>query len=177
MKFESKQSIPFGVDEVFYLIRDNLPALVPYLPNVRRIENESRVEESAGRVRLVNRWHGKGEVPKVAQKMVQPDKLTWLDTATWDENDKTCRWEITPMFFRESVSCRGVNYYKAESPSRTRLEITGDLVIQPRGIPGVPRLLEKKVAEQIEKFIVKLLTPNLASLAVGATRCLQEIRK
>ena len=174
MKFESSQVIPFPLEDVNRLVRDNLQELVPYLPNVRRIDAESREEVGKGQIRFVNRWHGKGEVPKVAQKLVQPDKLAWLDTATWDENEKTCRWEITPMFFRENVACRGVNFYRAEGPGKTRMEITGDLTIQSKGIPGIPRLLEKKIAEQIEKFIVKLLTPNIGSLAEGATRYLQE---
>jgi hypothetical protein len=174
MKFETNQVIPFPLDQVFRLVRDNLPALLPYLPNVRKIETESREEVGPGAVRLVNRWQGKGDIPKVAQKLVQPDKIAWLDTAVWNEAEKTCRWEIRPMFFKDNVACKGVNYYRAEGERQTRLQITGDLAIQTKGIPGVPRLLEKKVAEQIEKFIVKLLTPNMSSLAQGVTRYLQE---
>jgi len=177
MRFESRQIIPFPLEDVFRLIRDRLQELVPYLPNVKKIDTESRQQVGNGQIRLVNRWHGKGEIPKVAQKLVQPEKLAWLDTAVWDENDRTCRWEISPMFFRDNVSCKGANFYRAEGPDRTCMEITGEILIRTKGIPGVPRLLENKISEQIEKFIVKLLTPNLGSLAEGVTRYLQGGKK
>jgi hypothetical protein len=39
--------------------------------------------------------------------------------------------------------------------------LTGELHIQASKIPGVPRLLARQLAPQIEKFIVRLITPNL----------------
>ncbi len=174
MKFESSQIIPFPIEQVFYLVRDQLEELVPFLPNVNKIEAQSKEEEGEGKVRIVNRWHGKGEIPKVARKLVSPDKLTWLDTAVWDDKERTCQWEITTMFFKENVACKGINYYSPEGENKTRLQITGDMTIRAKGIRGVPRLLEKKVSEQVEKFVVKLLTPNLESLAQGVTRYLKE---
>ena len=173
MKFESSQIIPFPIEQVFHLVRDQLEELVPFLPNVNKIEAQSKEEEGEGKVRIVNRWHGKGEIPKVARKLVSPDKLTWLDTAVWDDKERTCQWEITPMFFQENVGCKGINYYRPEGENKTRLQITGDMTIRAKGIRGVPRILEKKVSEQVEKFVVKLLTPNLESLAQGVTRYLQ----
>ncbi len=177
MKFESSQIIHFPIDEVYSLVRDGLLELVPFLPNVNKIEIESKEELGGGKVRVVNRWFGKGDIPKVAQKLVQPDKIAWLDTAIWDDEQKTCRWEISPMFFQENVSCKGVNFYKEEGEGKTRLEITGELTVQSKGIPGVPRLLAKKVSDQVEKFIVKLLTPNLANLAQGVTQYLGDKNK
>jgi len=176
MEIHSAEIIDFAIDVVFPLVRDNLNELIPYMQNVKRIETESREAAGEGRIRLVNRWHAKGEVPKVVQTIVKPEMLTWLDTAIWDDGQKTCQWEITPMFFKGNVSCSGTNYYKPQGKDRTKLEITGDLTIQVKGIPGVPRLLEKKIASQIEKFIVKLLTPNLTSLARGISQYLTEKR-
>lgn len=176
MKFESTQVIPFPIEEVYRLVRDQLLELVPFLPNVKKIEIES-IERNGDKVHVTNRWYGKGDIPKVAQKFVQQDKVAWLDTAVWDEEKKTCRWEITPMFFQEHVSCKGVNFYKEEGEGKTRLEITGELAVQAKGIKGVPRLLERKVSEQIEKFIVRLLTPNLANLAQGVTKYLDQQEK
>lgn len=174
MKFESSQIIPFPIEQVFQLVRDQLEELVPFLPNVNKIEMESEKDEGNGKLRILNRWHGKGEIPKVAQKLVSPDKLTWLDTAVWDDKERTCQWEITPMFFQGNVACKGINYYREEGENKTLLQVNGDLTIQAKGIRGVPRLLEKKVSAQIEKFVVRLLTPNLDSLAQGVTQYLQQ---
>ena len=78
------------------------------------------------------------------------------------------------MFFKDNVSCKGVNYYRSEGKDKTKLEITGDLTVQTKGIPGIPRLLEKKAAGQIEKFIVKLLSPNMQSLGQGVSQYLKD---
>jgi len=172
MQFTSSQVIPFPVDEVFVLVRDRLQDLVPYLPNVVKIVLESR-QESDGRVVSVrNRWYGKADIPRAVGKLVDPEKIAWVDIATWDSEEKSCRWEIQPMFFRDHVTCSGVNRYLPQGNS-TRLEITGDLTVQTRGVPGVPRVLAGKISGQVEKFIVKLLTPNLDSLAQGVTRFLE----
>jgi|YNPNPStandDraft_1061719.scaffolds.fasta_scaffold06463_5 hypothetical protein len=169
MQVYSSQIIEYPIDVVYPLVRDNLKDLVPYLQNVKRIEVESRQDLGDGRVRLVNRWYAVGEIPKVVQSVIKPEMLTWLDTATWDDKEKTCRWDIETMFFKENVKCSGINYYKPEGDGKTRLEITGDLTIVLKGIPGVPKLLEKKIASQVEKFIVRLLTPNMSSLARGVS--------
>jgi hypothetical protein len=174
MEVYSAQIIDFPVDVVYPLVRDNLKELVPYMQNVKRIETESHEALGEGRIRLVNRWYAVGEIPKVVQVMIKPEMLTWLDTALWNDAEKTCQWEISTMFFRENVRCSGINYYTPQGKDKTKLEITGDLTIQVKGIPGVPRLLEKKIGSQVEKFIVKLLTPNMSSLAQGISQYLSK---
>ena len=174
MKFQSSQVIPFAVDDVFVLVRDRLQDLVPYLPNVVKIVMESREEPDGKTVRVLNRWYGKAEIPKAVVKLIDPEKIAWLDTAVWDSEQKKCRWEIQPMFFKENVTCSGINTYRSEGEGRTVLEITGDLSVQTRGVPGVSRVLAGKISAQVEKFLVKLLTPNLNSLAQGVTQFLQE---
>lgn len=170
MKFQSSQVIPFPVDQVFTLVRDRLTELVPYMPNVERIQAESREDLGGGRVRIVNTWYGKAEIPAVVKKIIKPEMIAWLDTAVWDEQEKTCQWQIEPKFFQENIQCGGVNHYRADGGDRVTLEITGDLSVRTKGIAGVPRLLEKKVSGQVEKFVVKLLTPNLDRLAEGVTQ-------
>jgi hypothetical protein len=176
MEIYSAQVIDFAIDKVYPLVRDNLNDLVPYLQNVKRIETEAKEDLGEGRIRLINRWHGKGEIPKVVQSIVKPEMITWLDTAVWNDEDKSCHWEIQTMFFKDNIRCKGINYYKPQGQDRTKLEITGDLTIHLKGIPGVPRLLEKKISSQVEKFIVKLLTPNMSSLAQGVNQYLSKIK-
>ena len=174
MRFQSSQVIDFPVQRVFELLRDNLQGLVPFMPNVQKIEVESRGQTEGGQIRIVNRWVGKAEIPKITTAFIKPEMIGWVDTAVWDEMDMTCRWQIEPGFFRNHVVCRGVNCYRSEADGKkTRLEITGDLSVQSKGLPGVPRLLERKVAEQIEKFVVRLLTPNLDQLARGVSQYLK----
>ncbi|MEW6439798.1 MAG: DUF2505 family protein [bacterium] len=177
MKFESSQVIDFPVERVFTVVRDHLAELVPFMPNVDKIEIRSREPIDGGRIRIVNRWYGRAEVPAIAARFIPPEMVGWVDTAVWDESRYSCQWQIEPLFMRESVSCTGVNDYRREEAGRkTRLQITGDLSVRSKGLPGVPRLLERKVAEQIEKFVVRLLAPNLDRLARGVNDYLTKVQ-
>lgn len=175
VRFESYQEIPFPVEQVFELVRDRLSGLVPFLPNIEKIEPVFREESGPGRVKIVNRWHGKAEIPSVLARFLPAGVLGWTDTAMWDEGERSCRWRIEPAFLGGQVRCEGINLYRSGPGGvETRLEIRGDLTVAPDGLPGVPRLLQRKAAEQIEKFVTKLLTPNLDSLARGVTRFLEK---
>ena len=39
--------------------------------------------------------------------------------------------------------------------------LEGDLSINPRAIPGVPRMIAGRIGPKVEKFIVSMITPNL----------------
>ena len=163
MDLYSRDELDFPLDLVYETLRDNLPEIAQGLPNVKKIDVESREEEGSV-VRIVNRWHGVGEIPKAVRTVIKPDMLSWIDRAAWNADDHTCHWDLEVMFFKDNIKCSGVNYYKVLGPDRTSIEITGNLDISVKGIRGVPRLLEKKLSSQIEKFLGKLITPNMGNV-------------
>ncbi|MBX2812642.1 MAG: hypothetical protein KTR25_12570 [Myxococcales bacterium] len=165
MKLEADTLIPFPRDVVLSTYRDRLPDLVPYLPNVRGIKVVNR-EEIEGTTRLVNEWTANAEIPSLLKSLINVEALGWIDRAEWNQATYSCRWQIEPSIFTNNVVCEGVNYY-IEDGDGTRLEIRGDLTVNPKGIPGVPSLLAGRVAPVAEKFIVNLITPNLLSVAKG----------
>ncbi len=174
MKLEADAPIAFPREVVFAAYRDRLTELVPFLPNVRSITVESRQDGVQGvpeRTDLVNRWQAKADIPKVLQGLIKPEALTWIDRASWDERDHTCRWEIELGMFTEQVRCGGTNTYRVDG-DRTVLEIRGHLDVDASGL-GVPRLLAGTVAPQVERFVVNLIRPNLLSVAQGLERYLQ----
>ena len=176
MKLEADARIAFPRELVFSTYRDRLPQLVPYLPDIKSITVQERVEDADGKpgvTRLLNLWEASTEVPKVAQGVIKPDMMAWLDHATWDQNAWTCDWRIETKMFTENVHCRGHNTYRAEG-DETILEIRGELDVSLKGVPGVPKFLAGKVAPHIEKFIVNLLQPNLVSVADGLQAFLKE---
>ncbi|MBK8013298.1 MAG: hypothetical protein IPK13_18330 [Deltaproteobacteria bacterium] len=167
MKIEANARMPYPRSLVFSTYRDRLPKLVPFLPNIKGIEVLSRQDEpELGQTRLVNRWHAKGDIPKVAQKILKPEMLAWDDHASWDERAWTVDWRIETKMFTESVRCHGHNVY-LEDGEGTLLQIRGELEVNLAGIPGVPRFLAGSIAPAVERFIVALLTPNLTSVAKG----------
>ena len=52
--------------------------------------------------------------------------------------------------------------------------MSGDLSINVKNVPGVPRLLAGRIAPKLESFIVKLITPNLEKVNHSLERFLDE---
>jgi hypothetical protein len=169
MKVEADVRIAFPREVAFRTYRDELPALVPYLPNVKSIEVKETEQAPGGvatRTRKLNLWRANVDVPSFAQSVLKPDMLAWDDHALWDEADWTCEWRVAPHFFADRIKCAGKNRYIADGDG-VILQIRGDLTIEAKGLPGVPRLLTNTVNAGVEKFIVALLTPNLTSVSKG----------
>ena len=178
MKVEADVRIAFPREIAFRAYRDELPALVPYLPNVRSIEvkeTESPFEGQATRTRKLNLWRANVDVPSFAQSILKPDMLAWDDHAVWDEADWTCAWRVAPHFFADRIRCSGKNQFIADGDG-VILKIRGDLSIEAKGLPGVPKLLAGTVNAGVEKFIVALLTPNLTSVSKGLDAYLKQKR-
>src|SRR4051794_27059766 len=106
MLLRSDSTLPFARGLVFETCRDKLVELVPYLPDVRRIQIESRVED-ADCISYVNVWLGGGEIPKVARAFLSEETLSWTDRARWHKRDFVCEWRIETHAFTEALSCRG----------------------------------------------------------------------
>jgi hypothetical protein len=157
-------------ERVFRAYRDELPKIAAYMPNVKQVVVESRAE-SPGVVAMHNVWYGKGEMPKVAQSVLKPEILLWDDWATWHEAQSYCEWRIGLRVFNEKFSCSGTNHIRAEG-AYARVELRGDLQIDLRDIPGVPRLLAGTLRPQIEALIVKMIRPNLEETNVALGRYL-----
>jgi hypothetical protein len=176
MKLEADSRISFPRPLVFATYRDRLPELVPHLPDIKSITVQKR--EDAGAVsKLTNLWVASSEIPKVAQAIIKPEMLQWLDYATWNADDWTVEWRVETKLFTDNIKCSGKNQY-IDHGSSTTLQIRGDLTIDLKGVPGVPRLLAGTIAPAVEKFVIALLKPNLLSVATGLQKFLEaEARK
>lgn len=173
MDIASDRVVPFVRELVFRTYRDQLVDLVPHLPNIRAIDVRDRTDEPP-RARLVNIWHGAGEIPAAARKLLSEDMLSWTDHATWDESSWTCDWRIETHSFTEAVSCKGTNRFVALEGDQTRVEIRGDLTIDLGKVRGVPRFLAGTLAGTVEKFIVGHITPNLTRVSAALSTFLEE---
>lgn len=176
MKIDADARISFPRDLVFSTYRDRLPELVPHLPNVKSIqvlEREDGPGGQAGVTRILNLWRAEGDIPKVAQSVIKPEMLEWKDHARWDQNAWTCEWRVETSMFTQQVNCSGKNHF-IERDGQTLLEIRGNLEIDLKSFPGVPRFLAGTIAPVVEKFIVTLLTPNLVSVSKGLEAFLQQ---
>lgn len=160
MKFSVVDEIAHPRELVFSTHRDKLVDMVPYLMGIKSIVIESRVEEGSA-VKLVNIWTASSDdVPAVIRPLIKPERLTWVDRATWDKDKWRCDWEITISALPEAVSARGSSTFLAEG-DETIVQMSGEFLIHPDRIPGVPTFVAKAAVPALEKFVVSLLQPNL----------------
>ena len=78
-------------------------------------------------------------------------------------------------FLSEAITARGTNRY-VERGTVDRNRDHGDLIVDAKHIPGVPRLLAGKGRSAVEKFVVKLITPNLTDVNRGLEKYLEPRR-
>ena len=143
MELRSDARIPFPRDVVFAAYRDDIVKLLPYLPNVRRIEVKSRKDDGP-RSDLVNIWHGGGEIPAAARAVLSESMLSWTDYATWLRDQWACEWRIETHAFTEAVQCGGRNEFIEDGPGNTILQIRGKLGDRREEDQGRPRLPRRK---------------------------------
>jgi hypothetical protein len=171
MELRADARLAFPRPVVFAAYRDKITEMLPYLPNVRRIEVKER-KEDAGVVTLHNVWHGGGEIPAAARAFLSEAMLSWDDTAKWKESDFTCHWVITTHAFTEAVKCEGWNRFY-EDGAGTNLEIRGTLEIDARKVKGVPGFLANKVGKAVEEFLSHKIQPNLVEVTLGLRQYLE----
>ncbi len=173
MEIRTDTILTYPRSVVYETYRDRLPELEPYLPNITKIDVLSS-ERDGEDLHLLNEWHGKGAIPKVAQSIIKPEMLRWKDYADWHDADWAVDWRMELAFLNEVVETHGRNRFVEMGPDRCRVEIRGVLDIDGTRIPGVPKLLGRRIAPQIEKFVIALIKPNLVKTAEGVQQFLDE---
>ena len=172
MNISFDADIPFPRVLVFQTYRDKLVDLVPYLPNVRHIEVQSR-QEQAGKIQCVNVWHGGGEIPAIARAFLSEEMLSWTEYNLWDEAAFTLEWRIETHGFTAAVSCVGKNTFVTTNGT-TVVENRGQLVIAPHQLDGVPPFLRHQVAGIVEDFLGHKVGPNLRQMSEGVCQYLKQ---
>jgi hypothetical protein len=124
-------------------------------------------------VRLVNIWHGGGEIPAAARAVVSEAMLTWTDTATWSEDDFTCSWVIKTHAFTEAVTCSGTNTF-FEDGTGTRIEMRGAITIDAKKIKGIPGFLAGGVGRTVEELLKTKIQPNFVEVTNAIARHLEK---
>lgn len=173
MQISVVQVLPYPRPTVFRALRDHLPELAAYLPNIEYIEVKERGEPAPGETKLLNLWKAaKTEVPTVARAFLDPAKLSWLDRAHWREADWSNAWDMEVSFMKDRVVCRGRTTYHVRDERTTEVRIDGVLELNLSGL--LPGFLAKKAAPVVESFIIGLIKPNFEKVNDGLVLYLKE---
>ncbi len=171
MQLSVDNIVPFPIADVFRGMRDQMPAIAEYLPNIDSIVVESSDAPADGEMKLVNRWNAAAtEVPVVARKFVDPNSIYWIDHAHWYEAQWRCEWRLEMGFMTDRIYTHGQTSFH-EVAGGTEVRIRGDLELNLKGM--VPGFMAKKVAGAVESFVVKLLQPNFRKTNEALTRYLE----
>lgn len=170
MKLSIVTQINHSADACFTAMRDEMPNLAEFMPNVEKIDVVEREESSTG-VQLTNRWHAAStEIPTLARPFIDPDKVFWLDHAHWTHENHRCAWRLELGFLTERVTCEGFTIFTPESDERCKMEIDGALSLDLKGL--VPRLMVGRATKGVEQFILKLMEPNFRRMGRALTEFL-----
>jgi hypothetical protein len=177
LDFQQEDSIAHPADVVLDIMIQRMEAIVPFLPNVERIDTLERKRLRDGSHRVVRRWQaGSDNLPAALRTFVSPEWLMWIDTALWIPAEHKVDWTLSTKLGHR-YDCSGTNYVEPDPQApekRTRIRIAGRLDIYADRVPGIPRLLSKHLAPVVERFIIDLITPNLTSVAKGLDRYLAQ---
>lgn len=159
------EPLPIPAGTAFHLLRDRMPELVPFLHDVEEIRVLER-EEGEGVVRILNLWQGSMErVPGPARPFVSPELVSWRDHATWTTSRMEAAFRLEPRVGADIFTCAGTTRLHPDGAERSLLRLEVDLEIHPERVPGVPRLLARKLRGPIEQTIAGQVRPNLENLA------------
>jgi hypothetical protein len=169
MRIENRDYVNAPASEVYRLLKDSLPKIAPYLPNVSRIDVMQRSESGRG-TQIVNHWFALGEIPEIAKKVISPDLLSWKDTAVWNDAELKVDFRLESFVMNQLFKVTGTNFIVPAGENRTEVRVVCELELYPERVPGIPRFIASKFKPLAEEHIAKMVAPNLNSLTVGLNR-------
>jgi hypothetical protein len=169
MQFQCLDDVAQPAQKVFELLRDHQHDLIPYLNDVDEISVLERKDLDGGKVNIINLWRGSNaKAPSMIQKFLSPDLLSWKDHALWhSEPPLRAEWRLEPKIGGTLFECDGVTTIEPNGDDACRIRVDGNLRIYPERMPGVPKFLAGRLKSKVEAFVVKLLVPNMQTMALG----------
>lgn len=148
MKFSMKHYFDCPAEKVVELLK-NGEDICPMdkLPNVsarKVIERRREGKKLYGTVE----WCVHGQIPPVAQKIVNPDMLTFTEKSVWDDDTSAFTTKIIPHVLKNQLNCQTVSTWEKDKDGKTVRSFKGDLTIK---IPIIGPLLEKTVVDLLKK--------------------------
>ncbi len=172
MQFEETSRVTHPASLILETMIERMEAIVPFLDNIESIETRSRQTLADGRLKIVRRWQGTADaVPMALRPFISRDLMGWIDTALWTPAQFKVEW--SHAMCSENVAklyeCSGINYFEPDPDDpehATCIRVTGELAVFPERL-GIPSFVGRRLAPQVEGFVVGLITPNLTGLAKG----------
>lgn len=162
MRFRIEQRFAAEVAAVGTALSDPnyLSAAMAQLPDLGEPEIlHSSTDAGTGRVRLQLAYRFGGRLPRVAARVIDPDKLSWIEDTEIDVRAWTATFRITPTHYASFFACEGTwaleagSAAKAVAPSTVR-RFDGTLTVN-SPVPFVGGQVEKAIVSGLRERLEK----------------------
>jgi hypothetical protein len=152
MKYRIEDTFGWPVDAVVPILGGE-KELIEFedLPNVSKRKQIERRRNGA-KLYKVFEWNVHGQMPKAAQKIISPDKLTFTEHSVWDDDARCFDTWIEPHFLKNLISCRSKSAWHPIDGGRTRRVIEGQVDFH---MPIIGPLVEGAVVDYLKKNTAK----------------------
>ncbi|AEE52754.1 hypothetical protein [Haliscomenobacter hydrossis] len=158
MQINTVVIIKHPLEPVWEAMQNQLSEIAFQVDDIESIQLQERQVSEASEVVITNVWKAKPMLPDFLKSMIQPDMLTWTDTAVWKTSSRTCHWVIHSHYFKEKMDCTGVTLFEPALGGRgCRLSVQGNLQWN-GGTIGV-------LQQGIEAVIGNIIPANFRKLA------------
>ena len=107
-----------------------------------------RQERVGSKIHRVYEWCVHGQIPKIAQKIIRPDMLTFTEETVWDDDLCSFTSKITPHFLGNTIYCVTSSTWSAGGENRARRHVESTITIN---IPVIGPVAEKAIVDHFKK--------------------------
>jgi hypothetical protein len=170
MNFNTVSMVKHPIDQVWTIMRDDLPKLVELLEDIEGIHLEL-YEKKAHICKVVNIWKASPRLLQVVASRLDSDMFVWTDHAEWNEKKMECLWNIEPHRFRDKIRCSGATKFSSAIGGRgTRINFSGNFELNNQNLPEVLRFLEEPMLQSLETLIKNLIPKNFHKMTDALAR-------
>jgi len=170
MRFEIEQEIAGAPDAVARIYtQPRFYELLGELPKVGEPEVLNRREDGTV-VHLAVRFRFAGNLSPAVTRVIDPDKLTWIDESVHDLDRCTVSFRLNPDHYADRFRAEGSSRYQPIGESRTRRTTQGEVAVK------VPLLMGGgRVGGAVESAIVSGLREHFAAEVGVVERLLRDL--
>lgn len=148
MKFRLEQRVPAPPDVVQEAVLDaaylDLLATLPKLGSPALLSQEKRGGTVVQRVR----YAFVGELSSAVRKVIDPDRLTWVEASEVDLGSRTTRFDIEPDHYGAMLTASGVIHIADDGGGGSIRTATGDVHVR---VPLVGGKVERAIVGGLEE--------------------------
>lgn len=140
-----------------------LEKLIPVLAGDEEVLNMEDMPNVSSRKEIERRWEGKklfkkfawnvhGQIPQVAQKIIRPEMLNFIEHSVWDNEKYMFDTKIEPHFLKKQIICSTTSRWAKLTEGKSRRQFEGTLEIK---IPLIGQLVEGAIIDHLKKNVEK----------------------